>query len=346
MFDYYKTVQFGDVTASIDMIRIEFKFKGGTYYAGSVFETRHGRLRMVKPVSYLEYFYSWLSPYSADIHYDYYRNSSLYRYKDLYKFQLPDGAGFTVGVGLNALTDAEPNSRKGFIEFNPNKCLTGWQYVDPATYEVLTASNAENFNKIWDLICELSDYHEVVRFDAAFDVPVPRRQVLLKKDSRKYQMYDSGADNYTESLGMRNTGNYVKIYNKTAESELSYDLTRIEFTVEPNVYESFLASVPEIYITRKNGIIQGELKDLKDTESVLVELLLKLEPTEREKYFRRLSYHVRKKLKAYVFGGIDTERFEVPQHVYYELMKIAMEFNKQRKVKINKEDENDDEKRL
>lgn len=169
---------------------------------------------------------------------------------------------------------------------------------------------------------------------------------MVKKDGRKYQMYDSGADNYTESLGMRNTGNYVKIYNKTAEAGLSYDLTRIEFTVEPNVYESFLASVPEIYITRKNGIMQQELSELPDTESVMVELLLRLEPTEREKYFRRLGRKMKSKLEPYVLGGVDTERFEVPQHIYYELMKIAMEFNKQRRVKISKEDENNDEKRL
>lgn len=88
------------------------------------------------------------------------------------------------------------------------------------------------------------------------------------------------------------------------------------------------------------------LENIPKPVCVVVELLLKLEPTEHEKYFRRLDRKMKNKLKDYVFGEVDTKRFEVPQHIYYELMKIAMEFNKQRKIKINKEDENNDKKRL
>ena len=97
------------------------------------------------------------------------------------------------------------------IEFNPSKV----QY------------------KLWlNLYCRLADLSEsieLVRFDGAFDFSCKRQAMLLRPDQRRYMRYGSSEESKTEYLG-KNNGR-VKIYNKTIESFLNYDLTRVEISV-------------------------------------------------------------------------------------------------------------------
>lgn len=104
------------------------------------------------------------------------------------------------------------NSKRKYnltVEFNPNKVMDNRLLLD-----ILKCS---------------SDWY-IKSVDFAVDIETNILNIIgFDKSQKKCLMtYDCGGDDKTFYIGKGN--NRVKIYNKTIESELDYDLTRIEIT--------------------------------------------------------------------------------------------------------------------
>lgn len=192
-----------------------------------------------------------------------------------------DGNSFWIGVGLNA---ARPILGRVRLEANPNKCINHQAFLD-----VLRWLNQHSHPL----------HTRVKRFDLAVDIPVARENAHLVKDRRTYSEIRKSKENWTEYLGAKSsTDGRVKLYNKTIEANLSYPLTRLELTLDPNVPFSEI-SWPVVYVV---GMVQVNMKEMRltDTERFVLGALMEgyghlneLGRKTREKMTRLLSEYVR-----------------------------------------------------
>lgn len=183
----------------------------------------------------------------------------------------------TMSVGLHFNGSRSSDTLKGFLEFNPNKCF------------------CEQFEKDIAYIISQCFTSELVRWDLAIDIPIRRDFLYLPKDQRLYSMQKASNEDITEYLGRRNTVGRTKLYNKTLESNLDHDLTRYEVTLSGDFYDCGKYIGP-VYRRNYDEVVLG--KELKPNDQVLIELLQQCENPDY--YFRRLSYHMRKKIELYV----------------------------------------------
>lgn len=153
---------------------------------------------------------------------DYYTANRVGKYQSMWTFHFGDETA-TVGVGLVGLNKVD--TTKGFFEFNPNKL-----------------GEVKAFYGIRRTLDEAGAKFSTARFDMAFDLPGDRVQYQLVKDRRKYEYHNGGA--VSEYLGRRNCIGRVKLYDKTAESGLSRELTRLEITV--GEYDTALKAWPHL----------------------------------------------------------------------------------------------------
>ena len=224
----------------------------------------------------------YLSDYelSGDVIITYYESFKFLSYRHLWRVEckyndvVPGTCVFSLGMDFNGYKQERD---KGFIEFNPNKCM-----------------NSKHFKKLLDAITRCSLDMTLKRYDLAIDIPTDRRNVRLVRDRRKYELVENkGA--LTEYLGARNEGGFVKLYDKTKESDLNYVLTRLEITLDN---EKKLADVfPTVYIVDVQRAMLG-VNNLNDTEMVLLELLQNSETPEY--YLRRCGRKTQNKLKQYL----------------------------------------------
>lgn len=137
------------------------------------------------------------------------------------------------------------NRHLGFIEFNPNSFAT--------------------LNEFWNdfnYIKSFFPYKDIVRFDIAIDIPIARNKVVMVKDNRTYTAIRKSPLDFTEHLGRRNTVGRIKLYNKTIESKLDYDLTRLEITADlehiniPHVFD--LRNIPPSDKDLFNAILKND----------------------------------------------------------------------------------------
>lgn len=186
----------------------------------------------------------WNSSKICDFHFN-------YNYHD-------DDCSFWFGFMSNKeKLDKKNNSRfctfNFTVEFNPNK--------------------VKNCSLLL-CILKMSTEWVVKQVDFAVDIPVNIRNLCGFDKGRKecLMTYDCGGDNKTYYIGKKN--NRVKIYNKTLESGLNCDLTRVEITKYlDNLKISDIASYrydgyfPELFMSD----YQLAIDDLKDkTLSALV----------------------------------------------------------------------------
>ena len=125
------------------------------------------------------------------------------------KFDKETAVSMTAGVGWIDAT-GKRNPFTGFVEFNPNK-------VGQFAIDTLRA-----------FVSRFKTRLKLERWDYAVDVPRARRTLLMAKDGRNYESHVGRS--VTTYLGRRNTVGRVKVYDKTAESNLPVPVTRIEVT--------------------------------------------------------------------------------------------------------------------
>ena len=177
----------------------------------------------------------------------------------------------------------------GYIVINPNKFF-----------------NSEECIRDLKALYELVDECYINTMDIAIDIPVDKNFVHLIKDKRTKMEFQVSKDNSTEYLGKKRNGiGHVKLYNKTAESKLSSDLTRLEITVGDPYSEKWLDSVikclPNVIISTPDNQGTSLSEGLNDTEIVLIELLRNM--PDKADYWNRCGYKMKKKIKPYVFAA-------------------------------------------
>lgn len=154
----------------------------------------------------------------------------------------------------------------------------------------------------------------VKRWDLACDVPVTRSDVQLFKDKRKYTQFYMSKEDYTEYLGQSDSAGRIKVYNKTLESQLDYDLTRIEVTLDSYGYSDLLHWWPEIY---KTNVIP------LDSDKLVVGLLREIPTDRRDFYMRKISD---RRTKQKYKGLLTAEKFEVSEAAFLHLVRILQQW--------------------
>lgn len=312
---YHNEITKDGITYSIDMVRLKFKIK-----SPKILE------RIMKTIQN-KHLYTLDTPYD----YDLIERYAMFKYRYNFNIRMKNGERFYVAFCMN---NKKENICEGVIEFNPNKCfgqdvtLNFYRLdkeIEPMVNICTYHGDLLNFFLI-NLISNNAKRVELVRFDLAIDIPYAKRQVRLLKDNRTYKMVAPSQDTntHTEYLGKHQNSGFVKVYNKTIESNLDHDVTRLEITSEyGNNYDKFMAQFPEVYV-KGNGTLAPYM-ELKNTDLVLYELLTAND--NMEMYFKQLGRDKQKKLKPYLFGDQEDIRITVPKDVYLELMKYIKEMS-------------------
>lgn len=286
---YYKAEKKNGVTYSCDMLRLTFK----TPYQirddnGSDLFVHIDMDRLTEIMQ--------LNDYEVN----YYKTNKYNAYRHMFTFRKQS---FVVVIGLehNVMRDRVYNN---FIEFNPNKAdmyaikfifryLTTWIKLNPVTHT----------------------FFEISRYDIACDVPASRDLVKIMSKGRRMYKYEIGHDgSVTEYLGKRNTNGFVKVYDKTKESKLDYDLTRIEITVE-----GMDIRFPDIRLKQYQETMI--LDKLDRTDRVLIELLKRCDEEEEYYWFKQLGRVKGNKLKPYLF--LPKESFEFDRNAILEVQQVV-----------------------
>ena len=256
--------------------------------------------------------------------YIYYSSFKDFAYRHLFTFGTK-GLSFSLGVSFNGSKSSD--TVRGFLDFNPNKVLGDIAYGDgfvrsfknpfgddEISYRDYSLILQELFKKVLMYLRLTTLHMHVKRWDLACDVPVTRSDVQLFKDKRKYTQFYMSKEDFTEYLGQSDSAGRIKVYNKTLESQLNYDLTRIEVTLDSFGYSDLLHWWPEVY---KTDIIP------LDSDKLIVGLLREIPTDRRDFYFRRISNRgTKQKYK----GLLTAEKFEVPEVAFLHLVRILQQW--------------------
>ena len=219
-----------------------------------------------------------------DFDYDHFQSFKFACFRDQFSFRLGDGYSFWLGASFNgAKGTADPFVA---LDFNPNKVI-----------------RFQHFAEIYNFVLARAKQVDFKRFDLAIDIPVDRHYVrLLKSGKRSYTRIEDSA--LTEYLGKHNSNGFTKVYDKTAESDLDYELTRVEVTCD-----SLQPALPDIHLEQYQTSIDFDF-DLNKTDKVLVELLRRCDNTDRAYWFRQLGRVKQEKIKPYVFSEADMFKYD------------------------------------
>lgn len=222
--------------------------------------------------------------------------------QDNYTLQTEDGITFYLGFGTYG-KDYTSWSMDAKLEFNPAK-----------------VGNSRWFKNLYQMLVQRSKFIDFRRFDVAIDIPVPRSQLRLLKDNRKYTLLDYGGENRTEYSGVRSNHGQVKVYNKALEQGLQTDLTRIEITVDyaNSSWQEFQRIFPRVMDLHSVSPPEG----LKGTKKVLY-IACSSDPA----LLRELPFRTKKEIEQLLQS---TARFISPDKLSYSsiLAEILMYGNR------------------
>lgn len=162
-------------------------------------------------------------------------NNYVYNYNvtfDCYADRLNDESVFPsmyIGAGF---CNYNRDDCKVKIELNPNKV-----FIKRCPF----LSDLFNLLKVGAIDSNLKYY------DIAFDLPFERGEFFLLKDQRKYSCVVNSVSDCTEYLGNRQNHGFVKLYNKTLESKLDYELTRLELSLSDFDVDSVVRVLPSVF---------------------------------------------------------------------------------------------------
>ena len=303
---YYKPIEENGVIHSIDMLRLKLTFWQGesvkvknpkwTPFDDSqeeyiVKEYRYASDKLLEDLQSIKF-------YMQGIDTDYWETRKEYKYRHLITVKT-ELSSITIGLGWNC--SGKTDMSKGYVEFNPNKVCDTQQFI-------LVMKHLR-------LACK----HMILsRYDLAIDFPVKRVELGLIKDFRKYSYEMNSLEDKTEYLGQRNKIGRVKLYNKTIESNLDYDLTRLEVTVGSCDFAEIQALIPSM-----TGLSEcAAIDELTSTDKVLVELI-RLQD-DKEIYYKKLGRRKAEKLRPYILGENTT--YDVNTNVLTKIESIITEF--------------------
>ena len=211
-------------------------------------------------------------------------NYEWFKYRNFWTIKYDAGVSMTIACGLNG-KDVTSDVLTGYIEVDPNK-----------------AGHYEQFWVDYKTIKSFCKYFNLKRCDIALDIPVKRKYLILEKNNRKYNQEFHSHDNKTEYLGKRSHIGYVKLYNKTMESKLDYDLSRLEITCLLSS-ESYKQYFPAVYDISRRNKLSDELEELTDTERGIVEMASILTRNGDDAglmIFNSMGRYMKEKLKKFI----------------------------------------------
>jgi len=279
MLSYFRQVRCDGYTLSIDNMVID-------YYLHPL--AMDGLSRMLRNLDY-----------DASCTPTHWLSSKVGSFRDQFTVAFDDGSSFWLGVGLQQGSFSRNRVR---LEFNPNKIAHFSVFRS-----ILALLNGNSSPRLTN----------VRRFDLAVDFPVLRENAFLCKDLRKKTTIDDGGGNKTEYLGVGQNHGRIKLYNKQAESKLSYPLTRLELTLDPEVpYEEI--RFPKMYFIRDLQMAFDECK-LDATARFILGALLQGygDPSQLGRYMRE---KIEKVLSQYVTF------FTLPKGEYGEMLSQVRSF--------------------
>lgn len=257
---------------SLDMVRLNIDFGHDSQGVEIKGETYGQRENLKEFMAYMH------SLNEVDMRYEvkYYPSFAQYRYRHLWSVaSLADGESLKIGLDLGK--NAE-DRHKGFIEFNPNKCETS--------------------KPLHEFIARVMSFCvsvDLVRYDLAIDIPVDRALARLERVGRKgYQYIDSG-NGVTEYLGQREHKGFIKLYDKTKESNLPDTITRLEITLDANTPAEDVFPVVRINDAQMSLPVET---DITANDKVLIALLRK--ESNPQYYLSQLTYRKKKKIEPYL----------------------------------------------
>ena len=216
--------------ASIDNIRLKFVYSQTAYD----FDSK-------KRYDTLEYLMQRLTSESLFLsaHLDISTSQSSFRighYLHTVTYKVDLETSFTVLIGRYCYDSSVKRlAPEAILDLNPNKVP------------------AEKWKRVYAILCcGLFQPVSVQRFDLALDFRVPRDSLALqRRDGSKWSsVISSDGKAVTEYTGERSSHGAVKLYNKAEELGYPGDLTRLEFTLDPNRFKGLLAAFPTIRYTR------------------------------------------------------------------------------------------------
>lgn len=234
--EYYRPIQTNEgVTLSIDKMVVDYYISNPD--ARDELMTLLGNM----PLCYYVEVRNWTS-------------ARMGTFRENFTIAFQDKNSFWVGAVLNSKKIEWGRVR---LEFNPNKCATHSAFLD-----ILGWLNQH---------CRRM-HTRITRFDLALDLTVDRASVCLVKDARVYQERRHGKE-WTQYLGAKSsTVGRIKLYNKAAEAELDYPLTRLELTLDPTTPFEELPW-PVVYYIVSQQIGMEEMKSTQTERFILGALL-------------------------------------------------------------------------
>lgn len=245
--------------------------------------------------------------------YDYFASNKSFHYRELYKIKTEDlKYSFSLGIGFNGMKSED--KKLCFIEFNPNKLSDC-----PALSRILYFLN----NRV---------SLELVLYDIAIDIPYNKKFVSLVKDKRIYKKfcYDCEGKNTTEYLGQTAEAGRAKLYNKTIESNLDCELTRLELTTSCTDYLVVQKQLPKLLVCGDLDMLAST--KLSKSDYVLLQLLWLCD--DPSFYFKQLGRDKQEKLKQF---GSSNFSLNFTEKVFNHLISIINTF-KEKDYEIQKED--------
>ena len=247
------------------------------------------RLKVEIPVKDFERLIKVQFDFEPNVKYKMMTSISAYRHN----FYIDDYDVF--GVKCSFWLAATHNSRKQsdhtdvVLEYNPNKCV-----------------ESPILNYLLDNIFRNNKYVEVKSFDLAIDVPCNILDLNISQSGNmNRRIFDNGSDDKTYYFRKGKSNGAIKIYNKKRENKLSYELTRYEITLNPNMYICDMSAytVPEdLFIPVRNvSSFQFPLK-VNDTDKVLL-----LACMEHSEYLKMLGRDKRKKIEQLLADSCSVE---------------------------------------
>ena len=233
----------------------------------------------------------WLTKYLKD--YKSYIKYGVGEYKNNLNITLSDDSSFYIGYKHNSNKIGVCSWK---IELNPNKCLP-CEFFDRLYRFFVCRSKVKSLR--------------ISQADIAIDFKLPRKNFYLEKDKRIYSIVNDGLDNITEYLSRHNSNGFCKLYNKSVESNLDYDLTRFEITLQDFSYSNVCSVFPNIHYYDYSQVkFDDALPKLSQNDEIFVELL-RLHPDK----LHSLTYRMRKKFEPYLIYEapiykLDYEAFE------------------------------------
>lgn len=169
-----------------------------------------------------------------------YISSGISDFKYNYNIEIEEGRSYWFGFIHNSevinknKSLSNPDTTYNFtVEFNPNKIP---------------------IKGLLKQILNISTNWTVKSLDIAMDVKINIMDLcgIDKERKKDFRMFTQGLDNRTYYIGR--TNNRIKIYNKKIESNLDYDLTRVELSskldisIKDIMYYNYKVKLPDLYL--------------------------------------------------------------------------------------------------